>query len=173
MNLEDYLKTNISNQKEIANTTSFYSKFNELSKLYGQQENTDGRKILRSQGKYNSKICLIFKDEEHFKNCIKSLEKIFSVYDVKFWDVLVLYKNKFDQEDRNISVIIDELLIVNPMVVYIFDNTKLEKELLNNCPKDTILGFKTINVNNIQNIVEDNVSSKIFDLFEYLITYNY
>lgn len=173
MNLKDYLNTNISNPKEIANTTSFYDKFNALTSLYGQQENQDNRKILRSQGKYNSKICLIFKDEDHFKECLKSLEKIFTVYNIKLWDILILYENKFDQRDRNVSIIIEELLIVNPMVVYIFDDTNLEKELLKSCPNNTILGFKTINVNNIKNMIDENVSSKIFDLFEYLITYNY
>ena len=173
MNLKDYLNNNISNQQEIANTTSFYDKFNALSSLYGQQDNPDNRKLLRSQGKYNSKICFIFKNEEHFKECLNSLEKIFTVYNIKFWDILILYESKFDQRDRNVSILIDELLIVNPMVVYIFDDTNLEKELLKSCPNNTILGFKTINVNNIKNIISDNVPSKIFDLFEYLITYNY
>lgn len=173
MNLEDYLNQNISNQKEIANTTSFYDKFNALSGLYKQEENKDSRKILRSQGKYNSKICLIFKDEEHLKGSIKSLERIFTVYGIKMWDVLVLYQNKFDDRDRNIGILMQELLIVNPIVVYIFDDTALEEDLLKQCPADVVFGAKYINVNNIQNLIEENVSPKIFDLFEYLITYNY
>lgn len=173
MNLEDYLSQNISNQREIANTTSFYDKFNALSELYKQEENQDSRKILRSQGKYNAKICFIFKDEEHLKNSTKSLERIFNVYGIKMWDILVLYENKFDERDRNISILMQELLIVNPIVVYIFDDTELENDLLKQCPKDIIFGAKYINVNNIQNMIEENMSPKIFDLFEYLITYNY
>lgn len=173
MNLDDYLKRNISNQREIANTTSFYDSFNALSELYNNQENKDNRKILRSQGKYNSKICLIFKDEQHVRDSIKSLEKIFTVYGIKMWDVLVLYQNKFDDRDRNINVLMQELLIVNPIVVYIFDDSTLENDLLKAFPKDKIFGSKCINVNNIQNMIEENISPKIFDLFEYLITYNY
>ena len=173
MNLNDYLIQNISNQKEIENTTSFYDKFNALSDLYNQEDNKDNRKILRSQGKYNSKICLIFKDEEHLKNSTKSLERIFIVYGIKMWDVLVLYQDKFDDRDRNMNILMQELLIVNPIVVYIFDDITLEEDLLKKCPPDIVFGAKYININNIQNMIEDNMSPKIFDLFEYLITYNY
>ena len=161
------------NQKDITNTTSFYDKFNALSELYIKQENQDNRKILRSQGKYNSKICLIFKNEQHLHDSTKFLERIFAVYNIKMWDVLILYQNKFDDRDRNINVLMQELLIVNPIVVYIFDDNSLENELLKQFPKDKIFGSKCINVNNVQSIVTENISPKIFDLFEYLITYNY
>ena len=173
MNLEDYLHQNISNQREIANTTSFYSNFDALSELYKQEENQEKRKILRSQGKYSAKICLIFRDEKHLKDCIPHLEKVFNVYNIKMWDVLVLYQNKFGDRNRNVNILMKELLIVNPIVVYIFDDTQLEQDLLNVCPKDTVSGSQYINVNNIQNLISENVSTKIFDLFEYLITYNY
>lgn len=173
MNLEDYLHKNISNQKEITNTTSFYDKFNALSEMYRTEENKDNRKILRSQGKYNSKICMIFKDEQHFKDSMENLERIFAVYNIKAWDVLILYQNKFDDRDRNINILMKELLIVNPIVAYIFDDSELEQELLKRCPADMVFGIQCINVNNIQNLVEENLSSQIFDLFEFLITYNY
>lgn len=171
MDLQNYLKLNIDSQKEIENTTSFYDKFNSLSILYQQQNSHE--KILRSQGKYNSKIILIFRDEEHFKDSKKSLERVFTVYGIKFWDVLILFKDKFVEYDRNINVLLQEILIVNPMVVYIFDDNTLEEDLRNRCPSGTILGFMIINVNNIKNLIEQNVSSEIFKLFEYLITYNY
>ena len=173
MNLEDYLKDNISNQKDIENTTSFYDKFNNLSELYNK-EHRDDIKLLRSEGKYNSKICFIFKDKEHLKECSESLKRIMNVYDIQFWDVLILFENKFNDKKQNINILFSELLIVNPLVVYIFDNVNLVNELLDSSTnQNKIIGFKMINVNNISNMIENNLSSDIFDLFEYLITYNY
>lgn len=171
MNLNDYLNQNISNQREITNTTSFYDKFNALSELYSQINNSDNRKILRSQGKYNSKICMIFKNEQHFKDSTSALNRVFEVYGIKMWDILVLYQDKLDSNNDNIYLLLKELLIVNPMIVYIFDNDSLESDLLNICNKDVILGCMFINVNNICNILDNSI--KVFDLFEYLITYNY
>jgi len=173
VNLEDYLKNNISNQKEIENTTSFYNNFNALSELYKNLDINNNQKILRAQGKYNAKIVFIFKDEQHLKDSIKNLEKIFNVYGIHIWDILILYQNKCNQRNKNIEILIKEILIVNPIIIYIFDDVALENDLLNNLPPNIIFGGKYINVSNIQNMIEQQMSQKIFDLFEYLITYNY
>ena len=176
MNLEDYLKNNISNPKEISDTMSFYSNFNSLFELYAKSEigikNSNSKfKLLRGQGKYNSKICFIFKNEEHFKSCTNALHRVLNVYGTKIWDVMILYSQKFDNENTNINILLQELLIVNPIVLYIFDDNSLDNKLKNN--NNVILGMRVINVNNIDSILEENLSEKIFDLFEYLITYNY
>ena len=176
MNLEDYLKNNISNPKEISDTISFYSNFNSLFELYKKTEIETKNlnlsfKLLRGQGKYNSKICFIFKDEEHFKSCTSALHRVLNVYGTKIWDVMILYSHKFDDENTNINILLQELLIVNPIVLYIFDDNSLDMKIKNN--NNVILGMRIINVNNIDSILEENLSEKIFDLFEYLITYNY
>jgi hypothetical protein len=95
------------------------------------------------------------------------------VYGINIWDVLILYVNKFDNENLNYDVLLKELLISDPIIVYIFDNSELNKTLLDRSMSNNVLGFRMINVNNIQNLVMNNVSKDIIDLFEYLITYNY
>lgn len=175
MDLKDYLSNNISNQKESNDTMSFYNKFEEFSRLYAGLYDSikPSELLLRAQGKYSSKICFIFKDKEHLNTCMEHLKKILPVYGINIWDVLILYVNKFDNENLNYDVLLKELLISDPIIVYIFDNSELNKTLLDKSMSNNVLGFRMINVNNIQNLVVNNVSKDIFDLFEYLITYNY
>lgn len=130
-------------------------------------------KLLRSQGKYNSNICFIFNDEEHYKSCKKSLDRILSVYGINMWDIIVLYCNKTDNDNSNIETLLSEICIINPKIVYIFDNMNLNNKILLKAKNKVVLAHRTINVNNVNKIVEENISTKIFDLFEYLITYNY
>ena len=169
--LTDYLKNNIGNAKEVSNTTLFYEKFQKLSSYYDTI--TINHKLLRAQGKYNSRICFLFKDEEHFKSCHDSLQRIMNVYDIKIWDVAVLYYNKTDNESQNVDIILNELSIINPVILYIFDNTEINNKIVEASINRIVLSCRMINVNNVQNAVEQNLSTQIFDLFEYLITYNY
>ncbi len=171
MNFKDYLNNNINNQKEINDTMSFYNNFSSMCNLYSNKKTND--KLLRAEGKYNSKICFIFKDEMHLNNCIKNLNKILSVYGISVWDVLILFENKFNDDNQNIQMLVDEIKIMNPMVVYIYDNNDLGKRIIDNCSKDTIVGFEIINVNNIENLIVNSSSAEIYDLFKFLITYNY
>ena len=168
MNLEDYLNSNVNNPNEIKNATSFYDKFNKLAVLYNTV--TTDKKLLRSQGKYNSRICFIFKNEEHFKSCAKSLQRILPIYGANIWDVLILFSDKDIGND--IQLLFQEIYITNPVVIYIFDNYNLENQL-SSISGDTIIGSRFIHVNNIDSIIENNISKEIFDLFEHIITYNY
>ena len=170
MNLEDYLKNNISNPKEVSNTMSFYSNFNSLNELYNKIE-THNFKLLRAQGKYNSKICFIFKDETHFQSCLENLNRVLNVYGVKIWDIIILYSNKFQNNNANINILSEELCIINPLVIYIYDNNNLDSVLI--ASRQEISNIKIINVNNIKYILDSNLSANVFDLFNYLITYNY
>jgi hypothetical protein len=170
MNLEDYLKNNISNPKEVSNTMSFYSNFNSLNELYSKIEIYNS-KLLRAQGKYNSKICFIFRDEMHFQSCLENLNRVLNVYGVKIWDIIILYFDKFQNNDANINILSEELCIINPLVIYIYDNNNLDKALI--ASRQEISNIKIINVNNIKNILDSDLPENVFDLFNYLITYNY
>lgn len=163
MDLHEYLNNNINDKKEIYNTEKFYKVFNSLSDLYkniGVTFNVNNNKILRSQGKYNAKICFVFKNEDHYKATLKLLNRIFPVYDINIWDILVLYVDKFDDYNVNINILKKELDIINPCIVYFFD-------IPNN-----VTSNKVVNVNNLKDLLDNNSSAEIFDLFEYLITYN-
>ena len=160
-NLNNYLQNNISNPEEIKFTNSFYKNFNELKELYNSSQD----KVLRCQGRYNSKICFIFKDSEHFKRCSESLQKILPAYGIKLWDVLILFSD-------SLEILLKELIIVNPSVIYIFDDNDLNNKIINISKNKIVLNYKTINVNNIDQLLINNVPSKIFDLFQYLVTYN-
>jgi MarR-like DNA-binding transcriptional regulator SgrR of sgrS sRNA len=170
-NLNDYLNNNISNTREVSNTASFYDKFHKLSSYYDTIN--INKKLLRAQGKYNSKICFLFKNEEHFKTCHDSLQRIMDVYDIKIWDVVILYSDKTDNESQNIDIILNELSIINPIVLYIYDNAEINNKIMQASINKIVLSCRMINVNNVQSAVEQNLSAQIFDLFEYLITYNY
>ena len=167
---EEYINNNLTDQKEINDTTSFYKNMELLGTLYSNISVPN--KLLRIQGKFNSKICFIFKNEEVFKSQIDILKKVAEVYYIKLWDIAILFKDKTDNEQDNIKYLNQELDIVNPFVIYIFDDNELTKNIQNNISKRN-LNAKYININNLEQILKSNVSPQIFDLFKYLITYNY
>ena len=171
INLDDYLKQNVNDSREINNTKTFYDKFEKLNSIYNDIAVSD--KLLRSQGKYNSKICFIFKDKEHYNLCMKSLHRILPIYGIDMWDILTLFSDKTENNADNISILFKEIQVVNPLVIYIFDNDGLNEMIINEAQNKTVLCCKMINVDNIDKVLEKNISTEIFDLFEYLITYNY
>lgn len=169
---DNYLNQNINDLKEKSNTHNFYDIFYRLNNLYNTISVTN--KLLRSQGKYNSHICFIFKNEEHYKSCIKSLKRVLNVYKIDIWDILILYSEKTDSDYENINIISEEINIVNPIIIYIFDDNSINDKISNRFSEQKIvLGCRIINVNNIEYTLDNNTSSHIFDLFKYLITYNY
>lgn len=173
MNLQDYVAQKVHNDKEKDIVLSFYDKFSKLFNLYNSIELENESKLLRAQGKYNSHICFIFQDENHFKSCYDKLLRILSVYDINIWDIVILYFNKTSDNNTNLNILLNEILIINPLILYIYDNIALNEQLINASKNNAVLGCRMINVNNVNQLVEENISEQIFDLFEYLITYNY
>jgi len=169
MDFENYLKSNINDSNEISNAISFYDCFEKFTNLYDKLESIN--ESSRAIGKYNSNICFIFKDIKHFESCEKALKRILPVYKINMWDILVLYVDKSDDESLNINTLLEELSIANPLVAYIFDDNLLSSKIISS--SKNVVGFRIINVNNINDLLSKNVSTTIFDLFEYLITYNY
>ena len=80
-----------------------------------------------------------------------------------------MFYDKFDDDQKNIDILVKELMILSPMVIYIYDDNNLKSKI----DDIAVLSSKFINVNNITSILENNISIQIFDLFKYLITYDY
>lgn len=169
-NLREYLQNNVQDTREIEDVDEFYKKHEALEKFYGQLP--INRTLLMGRGKYNSKICFIFKDEESYKNALPSLQRILPVYGIKIWDLMTLFSDK-QLGKNNIYILINEINIIQPKVIYIYDDNELTKQLSNDISSEHNLGIRYINVNNIDKALDANVPSAIFDLFKYLITYNY
>lgn len=168
--LTEFLNKNNINIRESNNVILFYSKFEELRSLYKDScQDFNGDKLLMAQGKYNSKSIFIFKDENHYKECIPYLNRVLNIYNVNLWDVIILFYDKFNDDQKNIDILVKELMILSPMVIYIYDDNNLKSKI----DDIAVLSSKFINVNNITSILENNISIQIFDLFKYLITYDY
>ena len=87
------------------------------------------------------------------------------------WDIIVLYFKKTNSDDKNFEVLTKEITIINPFVIYIFDIEQLSKQLM--VVMNNLLGRKVIDINNLEELLNKNISTEIFEKFKYLITYNY
>ena len=166
MDFNDYINSVVEpNQKD--STVLFYKLFSDFNSLY-ETIKTDG-KLLRSIGDYTSKISFVFNDEKEYNDCLKALNRIMPVYKIKIYDVLSLFYNKGTDDD--LKIIINEIQIQHPSVIYVFNNNKLLKEMTN-VIQQTNPGIFIISVNNIKEMLDNNDSHKIFDTFKYLVTFS-
>lgn len=167
MDFETYIN-NLSNESEKQFAKDFYEKLDSLNKLYNSSLNES---TMYANGRYNSKICFIFRDKEEFNKNMPFIKKVLSVYEINMWDIIVLYFNKTNSDDKNFEILTKEITIINPFVIYIFDIEQLSKQLM--VVMNNLLGRKVIDINNLEELLNKNISTEIFEKFKYLITYNY
>ena len=163
---EDYIKNNTS-PSEQEFTFSFYDKFEKIKELYDKSPVFDGS--LRCNGKYNSNICLIFKNPKHYKELYDNLQKLFGIYGIKAYETVILYIDKYENYTDNLNILISEVEIIDPLITYCFDYDYVEKEIANH-PN---INSKVITIMNFSQFLCIKSSPDIFDCFKYLITYHY
>ena len=161
---EEYLSNEI-NPGEKEKSLSFYNAMEALEELY----NSSGAGCIRGKGKYDSNICFVFNSISDYNKSIPSLQRIMNVYKINTWDIYITFL-----ENKNIDFVCKELVSVKPLITYVFDSPNFINQLQQKSTEMNILfDSRFVDVINIENILEVNKSSEIFDLFQFLITYNY
>jgi len=163
---EDYIKSNTTMEEQCF-TFSFYEKFEALKSLYDKSKSFNGS--LRCDGKYNSNICFVFKNREHYKELLPNLQKLFGIYGIKSYEIVILFLDKYESYPDNLSILISEISIIDPKIVYCFDYDYIEKDICDNSDIDTNI----VTIMNFSQFLCMKTSPEIFDCFKYLITYNY
>lgn len=169
---DNYLANNSIDKREASKASEFYHKFDALEAVYDTIQISG--KVQQVIGNVNSKICFVFTSEETYKSCKKILDKICGIYQTNLWNIALLFLCKTNDDSMNIAYLSKEIDIINPKVIYLFDCDFVEKSVKDYFQNSLNKTFTThmIHVNNIESI-SSNTPSENFDLFKYLITYDY